>query len=223
MLNGCRIVLVAVALLAALPLAVLAQRDRAGVNAIDCTNLQSKADAFIVLDAADEAVTNLDGNNNGEPCEEESDINTKQPADCGLFLETDSGQAIAQALLEESENDYGLDPDGNGVACDTGAPGNPSPTEAPDPTRAPRPRRDRAPNPTPEPDPPPVVVDGRELPPEIAERVEGCSAVAVSRRSVAAAGCPPPEAVIVIVVPRGGPDLEPFARAGSADTRRGDR
>lgn len=151
------------------------------------------------------------------------------------------GQAAAQANLESTlpDDPNRLDADEDGVACEDFyglsaeeeaaiADGTATETPAAAPTRRPRrtPPAGSTPTPTPVPTPParpPAGVEpGVDLPPQIARRVEGCRAIAVSRRSVAAAGCPDGGVVVIRLGPDD-PDLEPFARAGDADTRRNRR
>lgn len=58
--------------------------------------------------------------------------------------------------------------------------------------------------------------DALDLPPDIAAQVEGCTTIAVSKRSVAAAGCPGGEPV-TIRLPADAPDLKKVARIRPPD------
>jgi hypothetical protein len=133
-----------------------------------------------------------------------------------------ASQAEAQAELDRTAPDdpSGLDRDEDGIACETefdltsadeqdgAAAGETS--EPRDRARAAADRRDRAPAPNPNPNltPNPNPSQEDSAPPtDVLVRVEGCAVVAISARSVAAAGCPGGQS-IVFHIPDDAPDLE---------------
>ena len=135
-----------------------------------------------------------------------------------------ASQPEAQAELDRTAPDdpSGLDRDEDGIACesefdlttadeqDGAAAGDPSePRERAgaaadrrEPTPAPSPNP--TPNPTPNPNPP---QEDSAAQTDVLVRVEGCAVVAISSRSVAAAGCPGGQS-IVFHIPDDAPDLE---------------
>jgi hypothetical protein len=133
-----------------------------------------------------------------------------------------ASQPEAQAELDRTAPDdpSGLDRDEDGIACesefdltsadeqDGAAAGETS--EPRDRARAAADRRDPAPAPNPNPiltpNPNPSQEDSA-APTDVLVRVEGCAVVAISARSVAAAGCPGGQS-IVFHIPDDAPDLE---------------
>lgn len=66
--------------------------------------------------------------------------------------------------------------------------------------------------------PPMLRRPGRAIPPDLAARLDQCTAVAVGRHSIVAVGCPGGE-MFTISLADDEQDWEPYARAGRADTR----
>ncbi len=133
-----------------------------------------------------------------------------------------ASQSEAQTELDRTAPDdpSGLDRDEDGIACESefdltsaderdGAAAGAT-REPRDRARAAAERRDPAPAPNPNPNLTPNPNPSQEdsaAPTDVLVRVEGCAVVAISARSVAAAGCPGGQS-IVFHIPDDAPDLE---------------